>query len=167
MSVICRVVEASRSGYYSWFRRPLSRRRIDDARLLVEIRAEFKASKNTYGRDRMRLALKDKGISCGRNRVIRLMKKDGLKPRQTGKFKATTLNGSPMWLNRVSTKTGRDQSFPASSARWTPAGGRGAGTVRSIPELFPQSQKPRDFRGAESGGSSPKAPPDLPSQWLP
>jgi transposase InsO family protein len=58
--------------------------------LLVEIRAEFKASKNTYGRDRMKLALRDKGILCGRNRVVRLMKKDGLKPRQVKKFKATT-----------------------------------------------------------------------------
>jgi len=90
VAAICRVLDVSRSGYYRWFCRPLSRRRIDDVRLLVEIRAEFKASKNTYGRDRMKLALRDKGILCGRNRVVRLMKKDGLKPRQVKKFKATT-----------------------------------------------------------------------------
>ena len=90
VSAICRVIEVSRSGYYRWFARPYSRRRLDDDRLLVEIRVEFAASRETYGRDRMHKALKDKGISCGRKRVERLMKEGGLHPKQAKKFKVTT-----------------------------------------------------------------------------
>jgi hypothetical protein len=90
VAVICRVIEVSRSGYYRWFDRPQSLRRIADARLQADIRTEFKASKETYGRDRMQEALKANGISCGRNRVIRLMKEADLKPKQVKKFKATT-----------------------------------------------------------------------------
>ena len=117
VTVICCVIEVSRSGYYRWSDRPHSRRRLDDVRLLVEIRAEFAASKETYGRKRIHKALKDKGISCGRNRVARLMKEAGLRPKQVKKFKATT--NSKHSLSVAANILNRDFTATAPNTKWT------------------------------------------------
>jgi len=117
VAVICRVIEVSRSGYYRWFDRPQSLRRIDDARLQVDITAEFKASKETYGRVRMHEALKAKSVSCGRNRVARLMKKAGLRPKQVKKFKATT--NSKHSLPVAANILNRDFTADRPNSKWT------------------------------------------------
>ena len=46
---MCEVLDVSRSGYYSWFTRALSRRSQQDEVLLKEIRRSFADSDRTYG----------------------------------------------------------------------------------------------------------------------
>ena len=64
---ICRVMEVSRSGYYAWKRRPKSRERIENEKLLIEIKRLFIEHKETYGSPRIYGALNKAGIACSEN----------------------------------------------------------------------------------------------------
>lgn len=87
---MCRVLEVSTSGYYDWRGRAESRRQKEDRRLVVEIKAIHKESRQTYGSPRIHDELKDRGRRCGKKRVARLMQLHGLRAKQTRRFKATT-----------------------------------------------------------------------------
>jgi putative transposase len=71
---MCRLLEASTSGYYEWRFRPLSNRAIEDQRLLPLIRASYAASHGVYGYRRVHLDLLELGETCGKYRVVRIMK---------------------------------------------------------------------------------------------
>lgn len=87
MAVLCRKLGISRSGYYAWCNRDASRRRLDDLQLLPVLREIFTASHETYGYPRIHAALKTAGIQCGRHRVARIMRENGLKARMARRFK--------------------------------------------------------------------------------
>lgn len=87
MAVLCRKLGISRSGYYAWRNRDASRRRLDDLQLLPVLREIFTASHETYGYPRIHAALKTAGIRCGRHRVARIMRENGLKARMARRFK--------------------------------------------------------------------------------
>jgi putative transposase len=50
----------------------------------------FEASKKTYGSPRIHRKLNRKGVACSENRVARIMRLRGLKPKQSKRFKTTT-----------------------------------------------------------------------------
>jgi putative transposase len=75
---MCRVLGVQRSGYYAWRKRAPSDREQANQALLALIRAEHTASRKTYGSPRIQVVLRRKGERCGRNRVARLMRLDGL-----------------------------------------------------------------------------------------
>ena len=87
---MCRVLEVSWSGYYSWLGRPESRRARDDRVLLVHIRVSHKRSRGNYGSPRIHKDLVDEGQKVGRGRVARLMKQDGIRGVQKRRFVVTT-----------------------------------------------------------------------------
>lgn len=87
---MCRVLGVSRSGYYAWLKRPESSRKSRNEELLKEIRKVYKASRGTYGSPRITKALEKKSITCGRNRVARLMRENGIAAKTKKKYKATT-----------------------------------------------------------------------------
>lgn len=87
---MCRLLNVSRAGYYSWSRRPESKHSLDDRRLEVQIRAAHEAGRKYYGSPRVHEELKAQGIHIGRNRVIRLMRAQGLQARKRRRFKCTT-----------------------------------------------------------------------------
>jgi putative transposase len=60
---------------------------MNDGRLLAEILPIFRASRETYGYPRIHAALKAQGILCGRHRVARIMRENGLKARMARRFK--------------------------------------------------------------------------------
>lgn len=72
--MMCRVLEVSKSGYYVWLKRPLSKRAQEDIVLTKQIRKFHKRSKGTYGAPRIHADLAAEGIRVGRKRVARLMK---------------------------------------------------------------------------------------------
>ena len=87
---MCRVIEASRSGYYRWKRQPQSKRQKENEKILMEIRESHNRSRKTYGSPRIAEDLQAKGTICGENRVARLMKIHGIIGKAKKKFKATT-----------------------------------------------------------------------------
>jgi transposase InsO family protein len=75
---LCELVEVSRSGFYAWRDRPACQRDVDDAELVVEIRAIHERSRCTYGAPRVHGQLRRHGRRHGRKRVARLMRQEGL-----------------------------------------------------------------------------------------
>ena len=64
-------------------------RRKDNERLMVHIRDAYARGRGTYGSPRVTAELSSKGIQCGKNRVARLMKSNGIKAKTKRRFKAT------------------------------------------------------------------------------
>ena len=78
VAMMCRLLEVSRSGFYSWLDRGPSRRAQEDAALLDAIAEIHRDSRGTYGIPRIHAALADRGRHVGRKRVARLMGVAGL-----------------------------------------------------------------------------------------
>jgi len=92
ITIMCRVLEVSRSGYHAWIKRPPSPRAVQDARLTERIRVLHKLRRGVYGSPRIWADLVlDDGERIGRKRVERLMRKAGLSGLITKKWKATTV----------------------------------------------------------------------------
>ena len=90
VNLACRTLEVSRSGYYDWLRRPESDRVVENAALLIRIRAVHEFSKQTYGSPRMTEVLRSEGFGCSENRVAKLMQKNNIASEAVKKFKITT-----------------------------------------------------------------------------
>jgi len=87
---MCRIFSVSRSGYYGWLRRPESQRKAEDKVLSKAIKEIHEESSGEYGSPKIHQELRRRGTRCGRKRVARLMRKDGLRAKTIRKFKATT-----------------------------------------------------------------------------
>jgi putative transposase len=90
VTMMCRLLEVSKAGYYAWRHRAPSRRLADDARLTMRIKIIHKASCQTYGSPRVHAQLEKEGICVGRKRVARLMKVNAIEVKIRRRFKATT-----------------------------------------------------------------------------
>ena len=95
---MCRILKVSSSGYYAWKIRPQSKRTQFDKYLITEIRNIHVASKENYGVIKTWKTLKSKGIPCGKHRVARLRKMDGIECKRHKRFKVTTLSKDTKWI---------------------------------------------------------------------
>src|SRR3989304_9879783 len=78
-AVACRVLRVSTSGYYEWRGRAPSPRAVADAALTAQIREIHASSRGTYGVPRVHAELRlGRGGRCGRERIGRLMRGEGL-----------------------------------------------------------------------------------------
>jgi putative transposase len=87
---MCRVLEASASGYYAWRRRMVSVRKREDEQLQQRIRTIHLLSRETYGAPRIHMELREEGKRVGRKRVARLMKDAALRGISRRKSTVTT-----------------------------------------------------------------------------
>jgi transposase InsO family protein len=87
---LCRALAVSPSGYYAWRSRPVSRRSETDIGLRHAIRVAHAASRGRYGSPRVHRVVRAQGHAVGRNRVIRLMRAEGLSARARRRFRVTT-----------------------------------------------------------------------------
>jgi putative transposase len=78
VSVMCRVLKVSKSGFYGWRDRAPSDRAQADALLTEKIARIHRDSRETYGAPRIHFELRALGVRCARKRVARLMRKAGL-----------------------------------------------------------------------------------------
>lgn len=90
VSLLCRVLKVSRSGYYAWRERPPSRRSVEDSALTERIREIHERSRRTYGYPRVHAELNALGVRCGRRRVARLMRENYLRGCMRGRRRSTT-----------------------------------------------------------------------------
>lgn len=110
VSALCAVLGVSRSGYYEWRERPPSERALENERLLGLIRQVHADSRENYGERKTWEALRAQGESCGRHRVARLRRLDGLTAKRVRRFRlAYAAHNSeppaPHLLNRDFTTT--------------------------------------------------------------
>ncbi len=75
---LCRVLGVSRSGFYAWATRPAPRQAERNDALLVHIRAAYARGRYAYGAPRIHQELRAQGIRCGRHRIARLMRREGI-----------------------------------------------------------------------------------------
>jgi putative transposase len=92
LSLLCRCLRVTRTGFYAWRRRPESAHAQRDRRLKVLVRASFDASKQRYGSPRIHRDLIEQQEYVSRKRVIRLMQEEGLKARVRKRFTCTTMS---------------------------------------------------------------------------
>ena len=90
VAILCRVLEVSRSGFYSWKGRPTSAAAKSDERLATEISAVHRGSRCTYGSPRVHAELRAQGHLVSEKRVARLMRQEGLQARRKRRFRTTT-----------------------------------------------------------------------------
>jgi len=95
VGLMCEALGVSRSGYYDWESRAPSKRSVEDAALVPEIRRIHQASRSTYGSPRVHEELCARGKRHGRKRVARLMREVRLRARVKKRFRRTTDSNHP------------------------------------------------------------------------
>jgi putative transposase len=107
VDALARALEVSPSGFAAHRRKPLGRRRQQDAQLRALIQQSFDQSRQTYGCPRVMYDLRELGIRCGKNRINSLMRHQGLRPRQKRRFRPRTTDSrhpypiAENWLAKV------------------------------------------------------------------
>lgn len=92
---MCRILEVTRSGYYAWKPEQIGPREMQNRVLVEQIHVEYKISRRTYGSPRVHLSLQHKGIACGRHRVARLMRREGIRPLGRRRWHPVTTQRDP------------------------------------------------------------------------
>jgi len=105
VTVLCKTLEVSQSGYYAWKCREPSQHCREDARLSADIQQIELSHRQVYGSPRIHALLKARGIPCSRKRVVRLMRQLGLSAQVKKRRKPTTTSNpaarfAPNRLNR-------------------------------------------------------------------
>ena len=87
---MCRALEVSRSGYYSWRDGKESQRSEKNRAILVEIQKVHEENRQAYGAVKTWRELRAQGVQCGRHRVARLRRQVGIEARRKRRFRITT-----------------------------------------------------------------------------
>ncbi|WP_206098439.1 IS3 family transposase [Oleiagrimonas sp. MCCC 1A03011] len=115
VATMCRVLRASRAGFYAWFHKPLSDRAIEDQRLLGLIRESYAASSGVYGYLRVFADLREAGETCSKHRVTRIMRENKIKALRGYKAPRRIVGRpsilAPNRLNRAFTVDHPDQAW--------------------------------------------------------
>jgi len=90
VSLMCRLLSVSCSGYYAWYKRPDSLCRQRNKALTVKIKSIFDEEKSRAGAIRIMKRLNQEGESVGRHRVAKIMRQNGWWAKAAKKYKATT-----------------------------------------------------------------------------
>lgn len=91
----CQALGVSESGFYAHRHKPQRPRRQQDERIVREMKEVFEQNYHCYGSLRLVKALKHRGFGCGKTRIRRLMKQEGLCPKQKRRFRPQTTQSDP------------------------------------------------------------------------
>ena len=116
VTILCRCMRVTRSGFYAWRRRGLSARAQRDLVLRTKLRAFHAASGQIYGRPRLWKDLHEDGEAVSEKRVKRLMREEQIQGKVPKRFKQTTNSHheDPIAVNVL----GRDFTAAAPNQRW-------------------------------------------------
>ena len=92
VTILCRCLHVTPSGFYAWRTRPESVHARDDRRLKVLVHTSFADSRRNYGSPRVHDDLIDLQERVSRKRVVRLMQEEGLTARVRKRYKHTTMS---------------------------------------------------------------------------
>ena len=116
VTLMCRVLTVSRSGYYDWRGRPPSERAQANAQLAADVHRVYAQNKGRAGAPRITKHLRDEGQKAGKNRVARVMRIEQLRAKAARKYKATTnsKHNLPVAPNLLE----QDFTAPAANQKW-------------------------------------------------
>jgi len=108
-TMVCRVLQVSRSGYYAWLGRPASRRQQRRDGLAVKVQAAHAEHRRVYGSPRIHAVLTAGGEKVCVNTVAKIMREKCLRARAKRRFTPrTTIRGEAYNV----TSTGAVGSYP-------------------------------------------------------
>lgn len=87
---MCKVLKVSKSGYYHWCNRSISKREKENTELLKEIIDIYNQSNSTYGSPRIQEELHRRGYKVSRPKVARLMRNGNIQSKIRKKWVVTT-----------------------------------------------------------------------------
>jgi putative transposase len=117
VSRLCHALEISVRGYYAWRGRIPSPHEQADQALGVQIGHAFALGRGVYGSPRIQAFLRMQGIRCGRKRVVRRMRAQGLCAQRVRRRKPRTTDSQhsyPVAPNLL----GRDFTASAPNRKW-------------------------------------------------
>jgi putative transposase len=94
VSIMCEVLEVSRSGYYAWADRPASAQAARRQELIGHIRQAHEQSGGTYGSPRICEELVEQGIATCVNTIAKLMKQAEIRSIMHGRFVVQTTDSN-------------------------------------------------------------------------
>jgi transposase InsO family protein len=83
---MCEFFEVSTSGFYAWLNRPVSTHKQHDVFLKSLIQELHQGHRRCYGAERVHAQLRQRGYSCSKRRINRLMRELGIKAKSTGLY---------------------------------------------------------------------------------
>ena len=83
---MCKYLGVSKSGFYAWRKRLTSKRQQYDETLKALIKETHHGHRRCYGAERIHAELRQKGYTCSKRRINRLMRELGLKASTTGLY---------------------------------------------------------------------------------
>lgn len=92
---LCLTLGVHRSCFYAWLKQPLSPRAREDGRLLGLVKQSWLESGSVYGYRNVHHDLRDLGETCGKHRVAKLMKRDGLRSQRGYQRRKSHYGGKP------------------------------------------------------------------------
>ncbi len=115
---MCRMLEVSTSGFFSWQARERAPQSDADAQLRESIIQVHEESRRRYGRRRLTHALRAQGMRVNPKRVHRVMREEGLRGVRKGRFVPRTTDSTHQRAiapNVLQRRFGVDTAVPA----WT------------------------------------------------
>lgn len=109
VTLMCEVLDISKSGFHSWSKRDHETKAKKRLELVNQITEIHQISRRNYGSPRILQELKALDIPCGKGKLERLMKAEGIRAKTKKKFKITTdsKHGLPVAKNLL------DRNFEA------------------------------------------------------
>jgi transposase InsO family protein len=117
VSIICRVLQVARSGFYEWLKRKPSARQLRQEKLSSKIRLAHAQYRERYGSPRVHRALLAEGEVVSRNTVAKLMKRLNLQAKTRRRHLPRTTDSTheqPVARNVLD----RDFAAPAPDRKW-------------------------------------------------
>lgn len=90
VTLLCSLVEVTRSAYYAWLKAVVSPKAKQDAEIKTLIQVIFSQNHAVYGTRRLKKVLHKQGSIVSRWRIGRLMQEAKLRCKTKRRFKATT-----------------------------------------------------------------------------
>ena len=87
---MCRVLGASRSGYYAWYKRPVSEHAVQHTRWLDRIRTAHQRSHQRYGSPKIHATLQGAGELVSARTIARLMQRHRIASKVSRRYVVTT-----------------------------------------------------------------------------
>jgi putative transposase len=88
--IACDVMQVSLSGYYDWQSRPMSKRDLENQKLLLMLQKSFAQSHKTYGIMRLQAEMDRQDTHVNHKRIARIKRDNGIYPKQFRRFVSTT-----------------------------------------------------------------------------